>query len=179
MTAFTTSERREELRCVSLGYTCLRLQLGVIKLSKQLHAADDVSALCLSITNVLSGHWFPSYISQERQHFAAVTPCLGEICATCHLSDTHRTEKSQIRCVLSKSESEWEEKIQWETETGKGRGKERAKCLLKGRPMRLLEKQQKQVIITALLQLHKRSSVWNQARAASFCFRKQHRNRNR
>ena len=30
------------------------------------------------------------------------------------------------------------------------------------------------VIITALLQLHKRSSVWNQARAASFCFRKQH-----
>lgn len=51
-------------------------QLGVIKLSKRLHSAHDVSALCLSITNGLSGEWFPPYIRQERWHFAAVTPCL-------------------------------------------------------------------------------------------------------
>lgn len=93
------------------------LQLEVVKLSKQLHAADDVSALYPSITNGLSGHWFPPYISQKRQHFTAVTPCHDEICATCHLSDAQCTEKSQVVCVLSKSESAWEGRIHWEKET--------------------------------------------------------------
>lgn len=85
------------------------LQLKVNKLSEPLHAADDVSAMCLSITNDLSANWFPPFISQERHHSAAVTSCLGEICATCHLSDTHCTEKSQIGCVLSKFWSAWGE----------------------------------------------------------------------
>lgn len=41
--------------------------------------------------------------NRERQHFAEVTPCLGEICATCHLSDT-RCTKSLPACALRKSE---------------------------------------------------------------------------
>lgn len=93
------------------------LRLEVIELSKQLHAADYVSALYLSIANGLSGQWFPTYICQKRQHFAVVTPCHGEICATCHLSDARCTEKSQIVWVLSQSKSAWEDRIQWEKET--------------------------------------------------------------
>lgn len=50
-----------------LGINVPPLQFGVNKLSKQMHAADDVSALCLSITNGLSAHWFPPYISQESR----------------------------------------------------------------------------------------------------------------
>lgn len=170
MTAFTTSERLEELQRHP-GINLPPPQLGVIKLLK----LYDLSALCLSITNDLSVHRFPPYISQERQHFAVVTVSLWNLR---HLSNTHRTKKSQIGCVLSMyvSMRERERKLYSERRKEEKVEKRRAKeaiWLVDGE-----EKQQRQVFITELLQLHKRSSVFNQANAPSFCFRNQHFNRN-
>lgn len=171
MTAFTTSERLEELQRHP-GINLPPPQLGVIKLLK----LYDLSALCLSITNDLSVHRFPPYISQERQHFAVVTQCLCEICATCQTPIAQK--KSQIGCVLSMyvSMRERERKLYSERRKEEKVEKRRAKeaiWLVDGE-----EKQQRQVFITELLQLHKRSSVFNRANAPSFCFRNQHFNRN-